>query len=355
MTNFSLVSSGKYNSALPTYTSGQTAQFQTDVNGRLIVSASGSTFVGEMEGQHLTTQPTLGNGDLSPIQLTARGATIVGVGTEGFTVTANAGTGTFTVADANLELAQGSTTSGQVGPLIQGAVTTAAPTYTTGKTNPLSLTTAGALRTDSSATTQPISGTVTANAGTNLNTSLLALESGGNLATIAGVVTSARAAVNPISGQAGVQGGSGAVSALTQRVVLATDVALPTGTNPLGSIASVLSSSALYNGTTALTPQFAKIDISASGDNTIIAGVSAKSIYVLSYTLIAAGTVTAQWFSDVGGSEVSLSGAMSLTTYSGASPAFCSVGLLQTASGKALNLKLGGNTQVSGHLTYVAF
>ena len=36
-----------------------------------------------------------------------------------------------------------------------------------------------------SGTAQPISGTVTANAGTNLNTSALALESGGNLATIA--------------------------------------------------------------------------------------------------------------------------------------------------------------------------
>lgn len=35
-----------------------------------------------------------------------------------------------------------------------------------------------------------VSGTVTANAGTNLNTSLLALESGGNLATLAGGVTS---------------------------------------------------------------------------------------------------------------------------------------------------------------------
>ena len=36
-------------------------------------------------------------------------------------------------------------------------------------------------------TTQPVSGTVTANAGTNLNTSALALETGGNLATIAGI------------------------------------------------------------------------------------------------------------------------------------------------------------------------
>lgn len=45
-----------------------------------------------------------------------------------------------------------------------------------------------------------------------------------------------RAKVNPIVGQAGVQGGSGSVSATTQRVVLATDVALPTGTNAIGRV-----------------------------------------------------------------------------------------------------------------------
>lgn len=39
-----------------------------------------------------------------------------------------------------------------------------------------------ALKTDGSAVTQPVSGTITANAGTNLNTSALALETGGNLA-----------------------------------------------------------------------------------------------------------------------------------------------------------------------------
>lgn len=42
--------------------------------------------------------------------------------------------------------AQGSTTSGQLGDLNQGAVTTGAPTYSTGTTNPLSLDTAGNLR-----------------------------------------------------------------------------------------------------------------------------------------------------------------------------------------------------------------
>jgi hypothetical protein len=65
--------------------------------------------------------------------------------------------------------------------------------------------------------------TVTANAGTNLNTSALALESGGNLATVAGIVTASRAAVNPIPGQAGVQGGAGTTTALTQRIAIATD------------------------------------------------------------------------------------------------------------------------------------
>lgn len=45
-----------------------------------------------------------------------------------------------------------------------------------------------------------------------------------------------RAKVNPIVGQAGVQGGSGAVSATTQRMVLATDVGLPAGSNIVGKV-----------------------------------------------------------------------------------------------------------------------
>lgn len=84
------------------------------------------------------------------------------VATEFTTEVANASGTTINPAE---DYAQGSTTSGENGVLSQGATTTAAPTYTTATTNPLSLTTAGALRTDSSATTQPVSGTVTANQG----------------------------------------------------------------------------------------------------------------------------------------------------------------------------------------------
>ena len=88
-----------------------------------------------------------------------------------WSVTANAGTNLNTSALAldtsvnGILLSQGSSTSGVKGPLIQGAVTASAPTYTTAQTSPLSLTTSGALRTDSSGSTQPISGTVTANQG----------------------------------------------------------------------------------------------------------------------------------------------------------------------------------------------
>src|SRR6202521_5502974 len=57
---------------------------------------------------------------------------------------------------------QGSTTSGENGVLDQGATTTAAPTYVTGTTNPLSLDTSGNLRTIAgSGSTTAVTGNVT--------------------------------------------------------------------------------------------------------------------------------------------------------------------------------------------------
>jgi len=64
--------------------------------------------------------------------------------TEFTTEIANAAGTTINPAE---DYAQGSTTSGQNGVLDQTATTTAAPTYTTGTTNPLSTTTSGDLRT----------------------------------------------------------------------------------------------------------------------------------------------------------------------------------------------------------------
>jgi hypothetical protein len=126
------------------------------------------------------------------------------------TVTANAGTGTFAISAASLPLPTGASTSalqsnvqsapgtpqttaitiqgnssGIAVPIsgtvtttnnangtpgatppsdatyVGGLASTSSPSYSTGNLEPLSLTLAGALRTDSSATTQPVSGTVT--------------------------------------------------------------------------------------------------------------------------------------------------------------------------------------------------
>lgn len=78
------------------------------------------------------------------------------------TVTANIGTSGSLALNSSvtgLQVAQGSTTSGQSGSLTLGAVTTSAPVYSSGQSSPFSLTVAGGLRVDGSGTTQPVSGT----------------------------------------------------------------------------------------------------------------------------------------------------------------------------------------------------
>lgn len=199
-----------------------------------------------------------------------------------------------------------------------------------------------------------------------------------------------RAKVNPIAGQAGVAAGAGAVGANTQRVTLASDdpavaslqlldnavagselqvdvvAALPAGTNNIGdvdvltqparvattdTITAKLATDAIQNGTTALTPKFAVIDAATSGDNTILAAVSAKKIRVLSLFLVAAGAVTVRFES--GASGTALTGQMNLAANGGFVLPFNPVGWFETASNTLLNLELSGAVSVDGSLTYV--
>lgn len=77
--------------------------------------------------------------------------------------------------------------------------------------------------------------------------------------------------VGTIVGQAGVTAGAGNVDAGTQRVVLATDVALPAGTNALGHITADFDAMAPASGT---------ISITTVGDNVALSGLSKlSSIY----------------------------------------------------------------------------
>lgn len=184
------------------------------------------------------------------------------------TVTANAGSGTLAVSAAALPLPTGAATAvkqpalGTAGtpaadvisvqgvasgtvlpvsaaslPLPSGAATAAKqPTLGTAGTPSADVI---SIQGVASGTVIPVSdgggsltvdGTVTANAGTNLNTSALALEAGGNLAAAATSLSviddwdeTDRAKVNVIVGQAGVAAGAGAVGATVQRVTLASD------------------------------------------------------------------------------------------------------------------------------------
>jgi hypothetical protein len=103
---------------------------------------------------------------------------------------------------------------------------------------------------------------------------------------------------------------------------------------------------------------YAPIDTASMGDNTIVAAVTGRRIRVVSYVLVAAGAVTAQW-KDSAAATVKLAGAMSLITGVPveAQPMpegrGAQYGHFETSAGNALVLNLGGNVQVSGHVSYV--
>jgi len=224
--------------------------------------------------------------------------------------------------------------------------------------------------------TQPVSGTVTANAGTNLNTSTLALETGGNLATVAGAVTAAKVQVNESQvGGTAVDTNSGNKSAGTQRVVLATDQpaltnalkvdpsgvtspvslaslpAIPAGTNLIGETSSPQETSTIFNGTTALTPKFVTIVASSSGVTNVLAAVAGKRLRVLRLSLVANGAVNVKFQSHV--TPTDLTGLYYLAANGGWVEPFCPVGIFQTVSGEALDINLSGAVAVGGCLTYV--
>lgn len=229
------------------------------------------------------------------------------------TVTANLGTLNGAALDASVNgvlLAQASTTSGQKGPLVQGAVTTAAPTYTTAQTSPLSLDTSGSLR-------------VNVMAAANL--------------TVVGTGTFATQAAQ--SGTWNI----GTVTAITN--------ALPAGTNLLGQIAASHETGTVYSGTTALTPKFATFSTSAAGATTVVAAVTSKRIRVLRWRCTANGATNVKWQSHV--TPTDISGLSYLTQFSAAGGAYCPVGHFQTISGEALDINNSAAIAISGEVTYI--
>lgn len=139
------------NMQLPRVFDGDTGAGTQYVSGSILrKSASGGTVEAGTSTDPLRVDPT--GSTTQPVS-----GTVAATQSGGWSVTANAGTNLNTsalVLESTFGRAQGSATAAQTGPLIQGAVTTGAPSYTTAQTSPFSLTTGGSLRV--AITTSPV-------------------------------------------------------------------------------------------------------------------------------------------------------------------------------------------------------
>ena len=206
---------------------------------------------------------------------------VTGTTTVAGTVTSNIGTTNGLALDTSVNgllQSQGATSSGTKGPLVQGAVTTSAPTYSNAQTDPLSLTTAGALRVDASSTTQPVSGTVTANAGTGtfaVSAASLPLPTGAATSSNQTTLGSQTSKINDGTNTAAVKAASTAAATTDPAVVAALSPNSPTPVGPdTGPVTATLGA---LNATCTVT----------------LAGQRAASA-LLSFGATLAGTVKAQ-------------------------------------------------------------
>jgi len=163
-------------------------------------AAQGSTTSGQtgrlMQGAVTAAAPAYVTAQTSPLSLDTAGNLRVNVVAAG---------------SASGNVAQGSATAGETGVIIQGAVTTAAPSYTTAQTSPVSLTTAGGLRIDGSGVTQPISA------------ASLPLPAGAATAAgVAAINTTLGTPMQATGGTVGIAAGTNAIGSIIGRTTMVT-------------------------------------------------------------------------------------------------------------------------------------
>lgn len=115
------------------------------------------------------------------------------------------------------------------------------------------------------------------------------------------------------------------------------------------SITSKLATDAIMNDTTALTPKFAVISASSSGNTSVVALVSSKKIRVLAYAFQCNAAVNVKFQSNT----TDKTGLFYNAANTGALAGFNPVGWFETAAGEALNINLSGAVAVGGHITYI--
>lgn len=112
-----------------------------------------------------------------------------------------------------------------------------------------------------------------------------------------------------------------------------------------------LESNQMTAGGTVVTPKYAAIALSASGNTTLVAAVTSKKLRVVALSMVAAGTVNIKFQTGTGGTD--LTGLFYLVANSGAVLPFNPAGWFETASGVLLNANLSAAIAIGGSLTYI--
>lgn len=267
----------------------------TQVGGTAVDTNSGVKSAGTLRVILATDQPSLTNA----IPVAQSGSWTV---TVNGTVTANAGTGTFAISAASLPLPTGAATAAKQ-PALGTAGTASSDVITVqgiAAMTPLSVT--GTFFQG----TQPVSGTVTANAGTGtFATSLASLPALATGANTIGAVTQASGpwTVNTTQlGGTAIDTNSGVKSAGTQRVVIATDQ--PSLTNALPVTQSGTWTVQIGN-TPNTTPILTSNTASAAGGSSVSSFLSTAAVQATNVKA-SAGTIYSLEFFNTGTTPVFL-------------------------------------------------
>lgn len=224
------------------------------------------------------------------------------------------------------------------------------------------------VRTDpTGATTQPVSGTVTANAGTGTFAIQATAASPGSVRLSDGAAFYDTAKTGQLPSSLGQKATANSLS-----ITLSSDHGgLPAGTNNIGDvdvltqparsrttdhIGAAMMTDTIMNGTTALTPKFAAIAAATSGDNTLVAAVASKKIRVLSLAIVTASAVNLYFTSAAAGTVIfgGSTNKMNFAANGGIVLPFNPAGWFEnSAVNQALVMNLSGAVSVSGGLQYV--
>jgi len=105
----------------------------------------------------------------------------------------------------------------------------------------------------------------------------------------------------------------------------------------------------VMNGNAQLAPSFKYFDAGASGDATVVSGLSGYRVQVLQYSLTVGISVNLQWNDGV----TNMSGNMPFGAPGGIASPYVPFGVLRTGVSFPLLIHLSAGSSVSGHLTYV--